>query len=190
MLSGPKGKVSSAPGLDKQYSRIASMCMQRFLFFDGHEGMNRFLISILGFTFLLFSCQKQDENKFDCGQTPACAYECIAFWSYFNFTIVDKNTGQDLLFGSNPTLLPSDIKLFVKNNSPYSQINLYADSTLKVLRAFSVNDTMALQVKNEALQYIVVKNYCSDCCGRTAVDIFHEGQVLIADKNKIIRIKR
>lgn len=152
--------------------------------------MNRFLFSILGFTLLLFSCQKHDENKFDCGQTPACAYQCIAFWSYFNFTIVDQNTGQDLLFGSNATLLPSDIKLFVKNNSPYRQIDLYVDSTLKVLRAVSANDTMALQVKNEQLQYIIVKNYCGECCSRTAVDIVHEGQVLIADKNKVIRIKR
>ncbi len=139
---------------------------------------------------LLFSCKKQEDKKFDCGPAPICALDCFAFWSYFNFTIVDQNTGQDLIFGSNPTLLPSDIKLFVKNNSPYQQIKIFADSSRNILFGMNVTDTMAIQIKNEALQYILVKNFCGDCCSRTAVDIVHEGRVIIADKNKVIRLQR
>ncbi|MFT3846160.1 MAG: hypothetical protein QM725_13980 [Lacibacter sp.] len=152
--------------------------------------MNRILFSVVLLSMLIFSCQKQEENKFDCGATPACNVQCIAFWSYFNFSIVDKNTGEDLLFGNNPTLTPSDIKLFVKSNSPYRQIVVLADSSTKILRTYGANDTMALQVKNEPLQYIVVKNFCGDCCSRTVVEMVHEGQLLVADKSKVIRIKR
>jgi hypothetical protein len=166
--------------------------MQRFLFFTGHEGMNRILFPLLAFCLLFFSCEKQEENRYDCGPTPMCAdIRCVAFWSNLNFSVVDKTTGKDLIFGSNPTLTPADVKLFVKSNSPYRQVPTFADSSSGIMRTMTASDTMAIQIKNEPLQYIVVKTFCrNECCSRTAVELVHEGQLLIADKNKVFRIKR
>lgn len=158
----------------------------------GHEGMNRILFPLLAFYLLFASCEKQEENRYDCGPTPICAdMLCIAFWSNLNFSIVDKTTGQDLIFGANPTLTPADVKLFVKSNSPYRQITTFADSSASIMRTMTASDTMAIQIKSEPLQYIVVKRFCSnECCSRTAVELVYEGQLLIADKNKVFRIKR
>jgi len=117
--------------------------------------------------------------------------DCIAFWSYFKFSIVDKTTGQDLIFGSNPTITPADVKLFTKSNSPYRQINSIADSSTNTMLTMTAADTLAIQIKSEPLQYIVVKTFCGDgCCSRTAVEIVFEGELLVADKNKMFRIKR
>lgn len=55
----------------------------------------------------------------------------------------------------------------------------------------SAADTMAIQIKDEPLQYILVKNFCAnECCSRTAVEIVHEGNFMIADKQKLFRFKR
>lgn len=119
------------------------------------------------------------------------AIQCVAFWSNLNFSIVDKTTGKDLIFGTNPTLTPADVKLFVKSNSPYRQITSFVDSSTNIMRTLTASDTMAIQIKNEPLQYIVVKTFCNnECCSRSAVELVYEGQLLIAEKNKVFRIKR
>lgn len=140
----------------------------------------------------MVSCKKKTENRFDCGEPVICpAVVCVAFWSNFNFTIVDAATGRDLLFGSNPTLTAADIKLFVKSNSPYREVPLINDTDKKQLRTLQATDTMALQIKDEPLQYLLVKSFCAnECCSRTAVELLHEGKLLVADKNKLVRIKR
>lgn len=154
--------------------------------------MNRILLSLAFYCLLFFSCVKNNNTRYDCGPTPMCAAVlCFAFWSNFNFTLVDGITGKDLLFGTNPTLKPSDIKLYAKSNSAYIEIKIFADSIKNRLVTLTASDTMALQIKNEPLQYILVKNFCNnECCSRTAVEVFYEGQLLMADKNKLIRIKR
>lgn len=138
------------------------------------------------------SCKKKAENRFDCGESVVCpAVVCVAFWSNFNFTIVDGKTGADLIYGSNPTLTAADIKLYIKSNSPYTQMPLINDVDKKQLRTMSAADTMAIQIKDEPLQYILVKSFCAnECCSRTAVEIVHEGKLLIADKQKFFRFKR
>ena len=158
----------------------------------GHKSMKRNLFSLALCCFLVFSCTKNNDSHYDCGPTPMCTTVlCFAYWSNFNFTLIDGITGKDLLFGSNPTLTPADIKLYAKSNSVYIEIKTFADSSKNSMITLSASDTMALQIKNEPLQYILVKNFCSnECCSRTAVEVFYEGQLLIADENKVIRIKR
>lgn len=140
---------------------------------------------------LSVSCKKHTENQFDCGEPVVChAVVCVAFWNNFHFSIVDAKTGTDLIYGSNPTLTSADIKLYIKSNSPYTQVQLINDVDKKQLRTMSAADTMAIQIKDEPLQYILVKNFCAnECCSRTAVEIVHEGSFIIADKQKLFRFK-
>ena len=155
--------------------------------------MNRIFLSALMVCFLFFSCNKEEERvQYDCGPSPICAaVVCVAYWSNFSFSLIDKTTGKDLVFGSNSTITPADIKLYVKNNSPYREVSLWADSNNNVLRTMLAADTMAIQIKNDPLQYLLVKTFCTnECCSRTAVEMLYEGQLLIADKNKTFRIKR
>lgn len=155
--------------------------------------MKRKILTIALLSSLLIACQKQkDDEQYDCGPVPMCAnIQCVAFLSNFNFTIVDKTTGTDLLFGNNPTLTPADIKLFIKSNSPYTQVTALPDQSTKAIKTIFGSDTMAIQIKNEPLKFIAVKNFCSpECCSRTAVEILYEGTLLVADDQKVIRIKR
>jgi hypothetical protein len=156
--------------------------------------MKRTLLIIGTSLSLLLSCSKTPESGFNCRDTGAIPeVVCIAFWTYFRFTIVDEKTGADLLFGNNPTLTPGDIKLYGKQNSPYTQTQFLTDANNKRLytMGLSGDDTMALQIKDEPLQYILVKSYCSlnEICSRTAVEILHEGKLLVADETGLFRIK-
>ncbi len=152
---------------------------------------NHLIISTIVSIFI--SCKKEPQSGFTCrdkGSNPDVI--CVAYWSYFRFTVVDEKTGADLLFGSNPTLSVSDIKLFGKSNSPYTQMQFVTDTNKKQLYTMGCTDTMALQIKDEPLQYILVKSYCgfNQVCSRTAVEILHEGKLVIADESGLIRIKR
>ena len=149
-----------------------------------------FLI-ILASLSLLVSCKKKSEQGYQCKTDLVCpAVVCVAYWSNLHFTITDKATGRDLLFGSNPTLTASDIKLYRKQNSPYTEVPVLVDNNKKRLFTLQAADTMALQIKNESLQFLVVKKFCADeCCARTAVEVKHEGRLLIADEQKLIRFR-
>ena len=149
-----------------------------------------FLI-ILASLSLFVSCKKKSEQGYQCKTDLICpAVVCVAYWSNLHFTIVDKATGRDLLFGSNPTLTAADIKLYKKQNSPYTEVPVLVDNDKKRLFTLQAADTMALQIKNGSLQFLVVKKFCADeCCARTAVEVKHEGRLLIADEQKLIRFR-
>lgn len=149
-----------------------------------------FLI-ILASLSLLVSCKKKSEQGYQCKTDLVCpAVVCVAYWSNLHFTITDKATGRDLLFGSNPTLTAADIKLYRKQNSPYTEVPVLVDNNKKRLYTLHAADTMALQIKNESLQFLVVKKFCADeCCARTAVEVKHEGRLLVADEQKLIRFR-
>jgi hypothetical protein len=145
----------------------------------------------LALTVILFSCKKNNNEIYTCNPPPLCNdINCIAFLSNFSFTIVDKTTGADLIFGSNPTLTPADVKLFFNSASQYV-ISKYTDSTKKAFSTIFARDTMSLQIKNEPLKLITVKLFClKDCCSREAVEIIYDGNLLVADDKNLIRIPR
>ncbi|MEJ8841816.1 hypothetical protein WG954_05425 [Lacibacter sp. H375] len=149
-----------------------------------------FLI-ILASLSLFVSCKKKSEQGYQCKADLVCpAVVCIAYWSNLHFTITDKATGRDLLFGSNPSLTVADIKLYKKQNSPYTQVSVHLDNIQKRLFTMQAADTMALQIKDEPLQYLLVKKFCADeCCARNAVEIVQEGKLLIANEQKLIRFR-
>jgi hypothetical protein len=145
----------------------------------------------LALIFILFSCKKHKNDTYTCGTSLLCNnVNCVAFLSNFSFTIVDKTTGADLIFGSNQTLTPADVKLFFNSNSQYG-IQKYTDSTKKAFSIIFASDTMSLQIKNEPLKLIIIKTFCSKgCCSRDAVEIIYDGSLLAADDKGVIRIKR
>lgn len=137
------------------------------------------------------SCKKKVEQGYQCKTDLICpAVVCVAYWSNLHFTITDRATGRDLVFGSNPSLTAADIKLYKKQNSPYTEVPVIFDNDKKRLYTTHAADTMALQIKNEPLQYLLVKKFCADqCCARNAVEIIQEGKLLIANQEKLIRFR-
>ena len=165
--------------------------MQRNYFFCGQLYMKHSLLIAIAALSLFISCKKGNENKYVCKRPEVCPdIVCVAFWSYLHFSITDKATGKDLLFSSNPSLTAADIKLYTKQNSPYTEVPVFVDNDKKRLFTLRAADTMALQIKNEPLQYLLVKTFCGDeCCARTVVEIVQEGKLLIANEQKLIRFR-
>lgn len=153
--------------------------------------MKHAILIILASLSLFVSCKKKSEQGYQCKTDLICpAVVCVAYWSNLHFTITDKATGRDLLFGSNPSLTAADIKLYRKQNSPYTEVPVLVDDNKKRLFTLQASDTMALQIKNEALQYLLVKKFCADeCCARNAVEVKQEGKLLIANEEKLIRFR-
>ncbi len=153
--------------------------------------MKHLLLIILASLSLFVSCKKKSAQGYQCKTDLVCpAVVCVAYWSNLHFTITDKVTGRDLLFGSNATLTAADIKLYRKQNSPYTEVPVLVDNDKKRLFTLQASDTMALQIKNESLQFLVVKKFCADeCCARNAVEIVQEGKLLIANEQKLIRFR-
>ncbi len=151
--------------------------------------MKQTLLIILAILLLFVSCKKKTERTYVCKDDLICpAVVCVAYWSNLRFAVTDKATGRDLVFGANPTLTAADVKLFIKQNSPYTEVPVLIDSVKKQLYTMRAADTMALKIKNEPMQYLFVKKFCSDqCCARTAVEVVQEGNLLIADEQKLIR---
>lgn len=153
--------------------------------------MKQTLLIILAILLLFVSCKKKTERTYVCKEDLICpAVVCVAYWSNLRFAVTDKVTGRDLVFGTNPTLTAADVKLFIKQNSPYTEVPVLIDSVKKQLYTMRAADTMALKIKNEPMQYLLVKKFCSDqCCARTAVEVVQEGNMLIADEQKLIRFR-
>ncbi len=153
--------------------------------------MKQTLLIILTTLLLFVSCKKKTERTYVCKEDLICpAVVCVAYWSNLRFAVTDKATGRDLIFGTNPTLTAADVKLFIKQNSPYTEVPVLIDSVKKQLYTMRAADTMALKIKNEPMQYLLVKKFCSDqCCARTAVEVVQEGNLLIADEQKLIRFR-
>lgn len=153
--------------------------------------MKQTLLIILAILLLFVSCKKKTESTYVCKEDLICpAVVCVAYWSDLRFAVTDKATGRDLVFGTNPTITAADVKLFIKQNSPYTEVPVLIDSVKKQLYTMRAADTMALKIKNEPMQYLLVKKFCSDqCCARTAVEVVQEGKLLLADEQKLIRFR-
>ncbi|MGH2553890.1 MAG: hypothetical protein ACRDEB_09240, partial [Chitinophagaceae bacterium] len=59
------------------------------------------VVFVVIFSSLLFSsCRKAKTCE---GPNLDCkAILCIAYWSYFEFRLIDKASGEDLVFSANP----------------------------------------------------------------------------------------
>jgi hypothetical protein len=150
-----------------------------------------FLLSAV-IALLMGSCKKNKIVSNNCNPAIACPdMMCLFFSRSFKFTVTDKTTGSDLIFGSNPVLAPADIKLFIRSNASYTPVIFLADSTQRSLNTVFARDTMELQIKNDPLKRIIVKTFCAkDCCGVIATEIEYDGSLLTANNSNIFSIKR
>lgn len=140
---------------------------------------------------LFFSCKKNKDAGYKCSMSVFCGdVYCITSYNNFNFRLVDKNTGNNLLFGATPILNTNDVKLYTNNNTQF-QINKYADTLSQSLQVMYASEMMSLQIKNEPLKQISIKTFCDyACCSKIAVEIIYDGQLLIADDKNIFTLKR
>jgi hypothetical protein len=136
--------------------------------------------------FLLFSSCKRsktcDEPKPDCS-----AIQCIAFWSYFDFRLIDRTNGEDLVFGTNPRYSDNDIKLF---SDQARTISLYftVDKIKKTLQTMTAKEEMYLEIKGTDVYKLTTAFKAYDCCSNRVKALWQDGKMICSCCTDIIPI--
>lgn len=135
----------------------------------------RVVIAVLVSTLLFFSCRKAkscEEPKLDCS-----GIRCFVFWSYFDFRLVDKSTGQDLVFGANPRYTINDIKLF-GDATRTIPLPLTTDNAKKILLTNTAKEEMYLEIKGTDVYKLTAAFKANDCCSNRVKVLWLEGMMV------------
>jgi hypothetical protein len=135
----------------------------------------RVVIAVFVSTLLFFSCRKAkncEEPKLDCS-----GIRCFAFWSYFDFRLVDRSTGGDLVFGANPRYTINDIKLFA-DAARTIPLPLTADNTKKILLTNTAEEEMYLEIKGTDVYKLTAAFKTNDCCSTRVKVLWQDGMML------------
>ena len=119
------------------------------------------LILILSVSFLFLTCNKKsvcDEPNLDCS-----SIRCIAHFDYFEFRLMDKTTGKDLVFSNDPKYDISEIKLFADVNRTIP-LTLTADINKSSLISSDAKTLMYLEIKGTDVYRMDATFGKKDCC--------------------------
>jgi hypothetical protein len=102
---------------------------------------------------------------------------CIAYWYYFDFRLIDKISGEDLVFSANPRYSNNDIKLFA-DAARTVPIQYTIDYAGKVLHTMTAKEEMYLEIKGTDVYKLTASFRPKDCCASTVKDLWLDGQVI------------
>lgn len=132
------------------------------------------------------SCRKSktcEEPKPDCS-----TIHCIAHFDYFEFRLLDKETGEDLVFSSNPRYITSEIKLFADPGKTMP-LSLTADSDRKTFKTGQARENMWLELEGSQVFKLTVSFMINDCCSNRVKSITIDGKTVCSCCDQIIPIK-
>ena len=147
------------------------------------------IMRILLITFLIstlfLSCDKSedcDDIKEDCS-----TIRCIAFWAYFDFKLVDKLTGIDLISGSNPRYVLNDIKLYF-DAAKTAAIPYTFDAAKKSIHLMTAREEMYLELKGVTVYKLQVEFRSTSCCSVIVKTLTLDGQAICTCCKEVIEI--
>ncbi len=118
-------------------------------------------ILILTASVSFLSCEREkncEDPNLDCSNI-----RCFAFLSHFDFKVVDKTNGNDLVFGSNPRYISGDIKLYA-DAARTNSIHLTIDNTGKKFMTMFATEEMYLEIKGTDIYKLTAGFREVDCC--------------------------
>lgn len=131
---------------------------------------------LLVLVFLGFSCKKSknqcNEPDLDCS-----SIRCIAHWNNFSFKLMDKTTGADLVFGTNPRYTSSDIKLYYDVGRVYP-LTLQIDHTSKTISTMTAKPEMFLEIKGTDIYKLTAEFREETCCSDRVTTLWQDGQMV------------
>lgn len=102
---------------------------------------------------------------------------CIAYWSYFDFRLIDKVSGEDLVFSTNPRYSNNDIKLF-RDVARTIPIYYTVDNSKKILQTMSAKEEMYLEIKGTDVYKLTADFKAKDCCSNEVKNLWQDGQMI------------
>ena len=130
---------------------------------------------LLAFFLFSFSCERTEsceDPKLDCANI-----RCFAFWSYFEFRIVDKSTGADLVFGNNSRYNSKEVKLF-SDAARTIPVSLNIDETNKIFKAMTAREEMYLEIKGTNVYKLTAEFKPNDCCSNRVKGLRMDGEMI------------
>lgn len=141
--------------------------------------MKKYLFLLMAVAMAFSSCKKsKDKNNGPCGDPlPECGdMMCLVYWYDFDFRIVDKATGADLVFGANPRYTVNDIKLFYDAAGTHP-IQLAVDTPGKKFYTKTANEQMYLIINSQVYDIDIVFKGVT-CCSAQVRDLKIDNQVI------------
>jgi len=136
----------------------------------------RIVLILLVFVSLVFSCKKSkdqcDEPNLDCS-----TIRCIAHWDNFDFRLMDKATGIDLVFGTNPKYTANDIKLYADVGRTLL-IQFQLDNNSKTILVKTAKQEMYLEIKGTDVYKLTTEFRAETCCSGRVKTLWQDGQMV------------
>jgi len=136
----------------------------------------RIVLILLAFVSLVYSCNKSRnqcvEADLDCS-----TIRCIAQWDNFDFRLIEKATGTDLVFGANPKYTANDIKLYfdVGRTIP---IQYQLDNNSKTIKVMTAKHEMYLEIKGTDVYKLTTEFRAETCCSSRVKTLWQDGQMV------------
>ena len=134
-----------------------------------------FLVLIL--SGLSLSCKKTKSSACPEPVLNCAGVNCILYNYYFDFRLIDKTTGADLVFGSNPRYSTGDIVLY-QDMAQTTPIILIADNSQRLFRTNFAKEEMYLVVAGATTYKITVEFKAVDCCSSRVKNLSIDNQSL------------
>ena len=137
----------------------------------------RTLLLVFVFNLFFFSCKKSGSNACEEPDLNCAGINCLVHLAYFEFRLVDRNTGADLVFGANPRYSISDVELF-SDEAHTTPLTLIADGSRGLFSCKNGEDEMYLVIDGTTTYRLNAVYRTIDCCTTRVKTLQVAGQTL------------
>jgi len=121
------------------------------------------LFYLLLISLLVNSCEKKSTPNCPDTEEDCTTIRCLITNYAFNFRVIDKNTGTDLVFGPSPRYNVADIALY-QDATHTIPISLTTDAGKKIFTALQATSEMHLVIANTTSYKLNVDFRKLECC--------------------------
>lgn len=133
------------------------------------------ILFLLSISVLAVCCKKS--NNTQCGEPELdCTYiRCLLYNYYFDFRLVDKTTGADLVFRESPRYTVNDIVLYADAGKTQT-VPLTIDNGQQIFSTNQATEVMYLEIAGNKTYKINVDFRSLDCCAVRVKNLTVNGQ--------------
>lgn len=150
--------------------------------------MKKAFVPLIFVSLLFWGCKKNKNNTCPEPNLDCTGVSCLLTNYNFNFRVVDKITGTDLVFGPSPRYNTSDIKLY-KDKTLTQPLSLSIDNTQKLFKTSFASQKMFLVIAGATTYDLSADFKQVDCCTYTIKNLTENGQEVCTCCGDAIQIK-
>ncbi len=150
--------------------------------------MKKILVYSLVISLLFTGCKKSKNTACTEPSLDCTGVSCLLTNYNFNFRVVDKATGADLVFGTNPRYNTADIKLY-SDKALTQPIPISIDNAQKLFTTSFAREKMFLAIAGTTTYDLSADFKQIDCCTFTIKNLTENGQQVCTCCGDAIEVK-